>query len=77
MSSASVVSSTSEGKILSSDVDKFIHRILQQKKKIDLKLSNEEKARTNEKKIKFPDWKSIFNNKYSVCMTFVSKKCSF
>ena len=53
MSSASVVSSTSDGKILSSDVDKFIHRKLQRKKKFDLKLSNEEKARTNEKKIIF------------------------
>ena len=28
-------------------------------------------------KTKFPDWKSIFNNKYSFCMTFESKKCSF
>ena len=28
-------------------------------------------------KTKFPDWKSIFKNKYSFCMTFESKKCSF
>merc|ERR1712218_508557 len=28
-------------------------------------------------KTKFPDWKSIFNNKYSFCMSFESKKCSF
>ena len=32
------------------DVVKFIHRKLQRKKKYDLKFSNEEKARTNEKK---------------------------
>ena len=28
-------------------------------------------------KMKFPDWKSICNNKYSFCMTFESKKCNF